>query len=463
MVDSGESVWKTPASPLTSREELALGPRPWGRLAVTLLAPLVWFIVSRIPIPALTAEVLERLSRMPEYDPATTSIGTLGIMPVLSAFYVVELAALIVPPWNRLRIGGPVGRRKLAVATYLVAVVFTLFQSWLVGEELASVARDPALVPATIACGLVVTALLVGLAFLIDRRGLGGGYAVLIGAGALPVAYDLFWSGHDAVLRNLLGTIHVTLIIALLGGVVAITVYLLKLGRTRTPGLVLRVPASGLLPLGMAASLLTLPATVSNFLGSPSETIEALHPTSPTYWLAYLALSVILAIAMSWLFNRPTLVGDAIAQVTGETREPAWDAARSQLGAVTAVTASFIGGIVLVSGFLGWLVSGALFVDVALVVVVTALVLDLLAEWRFRRLVADATSAWPLHRVYVVGPALLALERAGIPAHARSLRQRTLYQFFGPEVPVDLMVPESQVEEARRVLSRSLLQGASGS
>jgi hypothetical protein len=247
-----------------------------------------------------------------------------------------------------------------------------------------------------------------------------------------------------AVKRELLSGLHIAVIVALLGGVVAVTVYLLKLGRTQVPGLVLRVPASGIIPLGMAASLLTA--------------FQWLNPYAATYWIAFLLTSIVLAAGLSYLFNRPTLVGDALMQVTHQDRETLWDHARSQLGAVTAVTASFIGGIVVVSGFFGWLVSGAVFVDVALTVVLTALILDLLAEWRFRRAVPDAVCAWPLERVYAVGPALLALDRAGIPAHPRSLRQRTLYQFFGPEMPIDLMVPAAKLEEAQHLLAEALVQ-----
>ena len=38
MIESGESVWKTPASPLTTREEIQqhLRPPPWKRVAVTM-------------------------------------------------------------------------------------------------------------------------------------------------------------------------------------------------------------------------------------------------------------------------------------------------------------------------------------------------------------------------------------------------------------------------------------------
>ncbi len=67
------------------------------------------------------------------------SVFALGVMPFLSAFLLVELAALIVPPWRRLRNGGPDGRAKLAVPTAILGVVIACVQAWLIIKWLAGV------------------------------------------------------------------------------------------------------------------------------------------------------------------------------------------------------------------------------------------------------------------------------------------------------------------------------------
>jgi hypothetical protein len=85
--------------------------------------------------------------------------------------------------------------------------------------------------------------------------------------------------------------------------------------------------------------------------------------------------------------------------------------------------------------------------------VVTAVILDLVAEWRFRRRHGALVPVWPLHRLYAVDPALDLLHAAGIPAHPRSVHARTLLQFFAPYLPVDLLVPEADAARARALLS----------
>lgn len=447
----GDSVWKAPEAALSSREA-QLGPPPYRRLAVTLAAPVVYFALTRLPIPTLGQDALAHLATIPGYDPLTTSLASLGITPLVSAFLIVELVAMVVRPWSHLRTSGPAGRRKLNTAVYLLAFVLTSVQSSLLATNLQALVPGTPLL-ATAACIASTTFLLAGLASAVDRFGLGGGYPVLIGAAALPAAYGLGRSLLDSVQRNLLAPMYVALVLVVLVGTAGVAVLVLRLGKTRTPGLALRAPACGILPIGMATGLLTMPATLSSLSGTSGELTAELHPGSIAYWIAVVILTAVFAALGSWLFNRPTLVGDAIVRVTEGRREPAAESAREQLGAVIAVSIVFLLGLVIASGLLVWVVAGALTFDLLTAVVVTALVFDLVREWRFRRIVPNAVRTWPIHRVYAVAPALLALERAGIPAHPRSLRLRTLYQFFAPEVPIDLLVPSSRQEEARRILA----------
>ncbi len=90
----------------------------------------------------------------------------------------------------------------------------------------------------------------------------------------------------------------------------------------------------------------------------------------------------------------------------------------------------------------------------------TAVVVDLAGEWRFRRLHSRLIGVWPVHRVYAVQPALKALTDASIPAFPRGLHHRTLLQFFGPYVPVTLLVPAAQATEAERIVRARLVPDA---
>jgi hypothetical protein len=89
-------------------------------------------------------------------------------------------------------------------------------------------------------------------------------------------------------------------------------------------------------------------------------------------------------------------------------------------------------------------------------VAMVAILMDLSAEWRFRAAEPDAVPVWPLHRVALVEVALEALRKSGIPAHPRGAHHRALMHFFGPYVPIDLLVPTARAREAQQILSETL-------
>ena len=49
-----------------------------------------------------------------------------------------------------------------------------------------------------------------------------------------------------------------------------------------------------------------------------------------------------------------------------------------------------------------------------------------------------------------------ALAAEGIDAHARAERYRSLLQFFGPYVPIEILVPTAQRDDAVGVIERVL-------
>ena len=86
----------------------------------------------------------------------------------------------------------------------------------------------------------------------------------------------------------------------------------------------------------------------------------------------------------------------------------------------------------------------------------TAILMDLIAEWRALARRDDLVPLWPLHQVQRVDLVTGALTRNGIDVHARGLYFRLLLHFFGPFVPVLLYVPGEQAEEARAIIRAQL-------
>jgi len=68
-----------------------------------------------------------------------------------------------------------------------------------------------------------------------------------------------------------------------------------------------------------------------------------------------------------------------------------------------------------------------------------ALVLDMLDDLRARR--ADLVAVWPLQHMQHAEIVRRVLSDAGIDCHLQSSHLRTLLAFFGPHVPIDVLVP----------------------
>jgi hypothetical protein len=129
-------------------------------------------------------------------------------------------------------------------------------------------------------------------------------------------------------------------------------------------------------------------------------------------------------------------------------------AARRDLVDAVIRTLAFVGAVVAIRLGVGAYVPR---VPTALsIVLATALAADLVAEWRARLRVGELCLVWPEHRPYAIAPAMAALEAAGIDGHARSARQRTMLQFFGPWLPIEILVAPGSADEARRVIARAL-------
>jgi hypothetical protein len=78
--------------------------------------------------------------------------------------------------------------------------------------------------------------------------------------------------------------------------------------------------------------------------------------------------------------------------------------------------------------------------------------MDVADEVRFRGQNGALARVWPVHRLYLLPVMLKALETAGIPAFARARRNRTLWNFFAPWYPVDILVPVDRASRAEAIL-----------
>ncbi|HTR52989.1 MAG TPA: hypothetical protein VMJ10_19980 [Kofleriaceae bacterium] len=354
------------------------------------------------------------------------SVLALGTGPLLSAFPVVEIVALVVPRWRHLRHGGPEGRRKLGRAVAVLALVLAAVQGYFVATYLEAMSRGGAdvvapgwktrsMIVVTLVAGTAVMAWLVSI---IGQRGIGNGYAVvLLVIWLLDVPwFHLVQSGLPAVVA-LVSAASIALVAAAALGV--------RVGR-------IPLPSSGTSPFVEASSFVMLFVQLAA-LGVSLPWFFSLTHTLDSQLGITLTTLVAFAALWSFVFARPSLSGATAAEWRRATVASALVLVACELLAATARSAGDVG------------LANPVFVFVA-----TATVLDLRDELRDRR--RGLVPVWPLHAPLAVDRVRERLDAAGIAHHVQAVRLRTLLWFFGPHVPMMVLVPPDRAPDAGRIL-----------
>jgi hypothetical protein len=440
---------------------------PWRRLALTLLAPVAVAVIGRWPLPVVHLQALERTGA--KVDGTPFGLFAYGLNPVVSAFLAIELATLIVPRWRPLRHDGEgralLRRRVKPVALVLVAVQTFFYVRWM--DHSVRAFPVASVIPQTTASwAVLVAALMAGpfvLLWLADRiseRGLGNGMSVLIAAATIPdvvTALATFVSEHleradgPPIAAPLALTAMVVVALA------ASTARRPTEGwHSRPPRPALPAPISALLPLSVWFWLMGLPRHLASFTESARIEVAAdwLATLSPAVAAVLFPLLVGLVLAFAWLFARPALVAPVWSQ-----RMRASGAADGHIDAIAMARDAFRRArlhaiaFVCARGFVAWLDGGAkVTVEVIGVLVVACAALDVAGELRFRGAHGDVVAVTAEHRLYAVGPALAALNAGGIAAFPRALRHRALLAFWGPYLPVEILVARGRADEAQAIL-----------
>ncbi|QBG47770.1 preprotein translocase subunit SecY [Verrucomicrobia bacterium S94] len=226
------------------------------------------------------------------------SIGTLGIMPYISASIIIQLMTAVIPHLEKLAREGDVGRQKITQYTRYLTVVICAVQGIAMGVALqsggyfglpAEVVRIPGLGFILLTALSLVTGslLLMWIGEQMTDRGIGNGISIIITVNiisSLPMAVKTLidkLSPVDGVAE--IGFFHVALMIilifAVILGVVAVTQAQQKVpvqfakrmvGRKMMNGgtshLPLRVNYSGVMPIIFASAILQIFPSVAGYL-----------------------------------------------------------------------------------------------------------------------------------------------------------------------------------------------------
>jgi hypothetical protein len=97
--------------------------------------------------------------------------------------------------------------------------------------------------------------------------------------------------------------------------------------------------------------------------------------------------------------------------------------------------------------------------DTAVAVMLVAWAFDIVSEWRFRGRHTDAVvSILEMDNVYCACTLQGILKRAGLHSLIRGFQYRSLFFLFQPIVKMEVLVPATEVEEARRLIRPELIE-----
>jgi hypothetical protein len=279
---------------------------------------------------------------------------------------------------------------------------------------------------------------------MIRQHGLGNGYGALFVSGWVIVEAQQFLddalaSAHqlpaDWIAGYQLGLVTLTVI-----GCATMAMLRMRISEDRAAPL--RVPSSGHVPLFTAVTVIGLWSLArEHVLSSTSVYVGTMANAIGAGW--YLVGSLIVLVPVwSFAFSRPAIVAPfAVRAQLAPPDRASWLRATllslvilllitsvSLASALTRMTALPVG-------------------DAVFAMIAAAVALDILDDLQARRI--DLVAVWPLQHAQHAELVRLVLTDAGITCHLQSSHLRTLLAFFGPYVPIDVLVPVTAAEDAR--------------
>jgi preprotein translocase subunit SecY len=440
---------------------------------LTIVLVVVYRLGLQISIPFVLEGTLHEFFQNSSYH--RISIFALGLMPYVSAYILVEIVSLFIPPLKRLRIGDVRGRRRLKQIALGLALIFALMQGGglLIGlDEMILPDGSKILdVHSTYQYGLLIAILmvsmyfLIGISELISKYGIGNGISILIFSG---ICVEFFY----ALKRSLVTFDEIGPAIYFLAIFILLTIGFASMLLLRTK---ISIPIrhrslekslslfqfntcpSGKIAVTYAASFIMLPAAILAFFDVESLFSSSFTPGSWLYNVVLVLCIFVLSYVFAWLFLHPR-------RRILKLKKRGWEFYDLDRDAVTylhrklliynlpwTIFLCIVGVLphILIARFdIPFYIGGtSLYIAIAIG-------LDVLDRYRIQcqahagRLVEIAE----FHDIYDAAMIKKHMQSVGLSCHLQGYYHRQLLYFLGPYIDIRLMVDEQDLESAEKIL-----------
>lgn len=397
------------------------------KILYTLLIVLIFRVGSAITVPFVdvatlkeaikdltgTGGFMDYLTMISGGGFSNASIFALSITPYINASIIVQLLTVAIPKWEEWAKEGEAGRKKLGTVTRFMTVALGLllgiayyfmlrsnanFGNVLVKEAQKGFGAWFAAV-VIVLCFVAGSALVMWLGEQINDKGIGNGISILLFAGILsgiPAAARRLWAwfydggiamlgkSPDAIKNIILVPIVLIIFLAIIAFIVFITdaerripVQYAKrvVGRKMYGGqntfIPIKVNMSGVMPIILASSIVSLPSILGSFFNWKSNWfLNAFRQDSWVYIILYFVLIIGFAFFYVTIQYNPTEMANNLRKNSGaipgyRPGQPTSDYIKRVLNKVTLIGALFLGFIALfpslfgmISGFYGLTLGG---------------------------------------------------------------------------------------------------------
>jgi preprotein translocase subunit SecY len=438
----------------------------------------VYRLVWLVPIPFLNVEGIEgQFGSSITFNPTDEhfSIFILGIMPYVSAYILVEIFSLCIPPLKKMRSGDVKGRLKLkcislvlalALAIYQASSIVSTLKSWNLSSGKSILNVTNSFEHVILICVMVGSFyLLVTLCELISKFGIGHGISIIILSGIcadffgrLPKLFEGF-EFYDFS-AYIIGTIVFCAMIAfayvLLKTKISIPCYHEKDNKT-VHYFQLNLSPSSTAALTYAATIIMLPATLSYMFGIGRSLADNLHPGSLGYNLISICFVFLLSFLFGWAFLHPR-------RRVIKMRSKGWHFTDMDTSAESFILKRqfiynlpwtiFLCMMATVPSILISTANVPFYIGGGSTPVIVAVVLDLICGFHFyQNNLHQPIKIAEFHDLYDANMIQNHLEAVGIKSYLRGYHHRLLQYFFGPYLEISLII-----DNVDKVSAQTLIQ-----
>lgn len=318
-----------------------------SRFLFLIFALFIYRVGAHIPVPGLSAGKLQdlfsghssffglfnlfsggALQRM--------TVFSLGIMPYISASIIVQVMSYIMPALEQLKKEGQSGRQKISQYTRYLTVILATIQALGMAKLVASEHETGSMMYYFVVTVTLVTGtmFLMWLGEQITERGIGNGISMIIFAGIVANLPRAIANTAEKVNQGELHSLGLLLLLAMLVVVIAFVVFIergqrritvhyakrqqgRKMFAAQKSHLPLKINMAGVIPPIFASSIILFPATIGQWFGRSSESMEWLSdfslmftPGQPVYIIFFAAAIMFFAFFYTALVFNPKETAD---------------------------------------------------------------------------------------------------------------------------------------------------------